>query len=57
MLLRWCCIVSLIAGVWLIAAPFVLGYSGTPLWNDIIIGIIISGFAIFGLGINPRLPT
>ncbi len=34
-------------GIWLIIAPFVLGYSNvsTPLWNDIILGILIAVMA------------
>jgi SPW repeat len=33
-----------VLGLWLIAAPFVLGYSGVAvaLWNDIVVGIIIA---------------
>ncbi len=36
--------INILAGIWLIIAPFVLGYSNnaTPLWNDIILGIIIA---------------
>ncbi len=36
--------VNVILGVWLIIAPFVLGYSGAarPLWNDIILGVVIA---------------
>ncbi len=36
--------VNVLLGIWLIIAPFVLGYSGnaTPLWNDIILGIVIA---------------
>lgn len=39
--------VNLLAGIWLIIAPFLLGYSdqATPLWNDIIVGILIVAFA------------
>ena len=35
---------NVILGLWLIAAPFVLGYSGmvAPLWNDIIIGVAVA---------------
>jgi len=38
----WVCI---IAGIWLILAPFVLGYSAnvSALWNEIIIGVILLG--------------
>lgn len=30
-------------GVWLILAPFVLGYSGlpAPMWNDVVCGVLI----------------
>jgi SPW repeat-containing protein len=39
--------INLIAGIWLIIAPFVLGYSnGDPYWNDIVFGAIIAVFAL-----------
>lgn len=36
----WLCV---IAGIWLILAPFILGYSANvaALWNDIILGLAI----------------
>jgi hypothetical protein len=38
---------NVIAGIWLIIAPFVLGYAnGDPYWNDIVFGAIV---ALFGL--------
>ena len=38
---------NLLAGIWLIIAPFVLGYSGgDPYWNDIIFGAIVAVFAL-----------
>lgn len=44
---------NLVAGVWLICAPFVLTYTGTrdALWDDIVVGAIIATFAacrVFG---------
>lgn len=38
----WVCV---LAGAWLIIAPFVLGYStnALALWNDIILGLIVLG--------------
>lgn len=38
---------NVVAGIWLIIAPFLLGYSGitAALWNDIIIGIAVVVFA------------
>ena len=39
--------VNLLAGIWLIIAPFVLGYSGgDPYWNDIAFGAIIALLAL-----------
>jgi len=39
--------INILCGIWLLIAPFVLGYSNapTPLWNDIILGIIIAVLA------------
>jgi SPW repeat len=34
---------NLLAGIWLIIAPFVLGYrNGDPYWNDIVFGAIVA---------------
>ena len=35
-------------GLWLLAAPFVLGYpSGSPaMWSDIVTGIVLAGLAV-----------
>lgn len=38
--------VNVLAGIWLIIAPWVLGYTGgDPRWNDVIFGIIVAVFA------------
>jgi hypothetical protein len=38
---------NVLAGVWLIIAPFVLGYrSGDPYWNDIVFGAIVAVVAL-----------
>jgi SPW repeat-containing protein len=38
---------NVLAGIWLIIAPFVLGYrGGDPIWNDVVFGAIV---AILGL--------
>ena len=43
--------INVIAGIWLIIAPFTLGYaSGISLVNDVILGIIIAGFALWSNG-------
>ena len=42
----WASWTNVVLGVWLIIAPFLLGYSAetTALWNDIIVGLFIVGF-------------
>jgi len=42
--------IFVLAGIWLIIAPFVLGYSDTTsaLWNDIVLGIVVAVVGIFG---------
>ncbi len=47
--------INAILGLWLIAAPFVLGYSGSavPLWNDVGVGVIVAvlaGWAAVAMG-------
>lgn len=44
------------AGIWLIVAPFVLGYSGTAraLWNDIILGVIVLALAFWSATASSR---
>jgi hypothetical protein len=38
---------NVIAGIWLIIAPWVLGYSARdPRWNDVVFGIIVGIFAL-----------
>jgi hypothetical protein len=49
---------TLLAGIWLIIAPFVLGYSGgDPIWNDVVFGAIVAVFGLAGLaGLFRRMP-
>ncbi len=47
--------VNALVGLWLIAAPFVLGYTGVvaALWNDVLVGIVVAvlaGWAAVTLG-------
>jgi hypothetical protein len=37
---------NVIAGIWLIIAPWVLGYSKDPYWNDIVFGAIVGLLAL-----------
>jgi hypothetical protein len=49
-----------LCGVWLIISPFVLHYSGyvSPMWNDIILGILVVLFGLWGaLGTTNLTPT
>ena len=44
---RWTSGLNAVLGIWLILAPFILGYSTlTPaVWNDIVVGILIVALA------------
>jgi SPW repeat-containing protein len=38
---------NVLAGIWLIIAPWVLGYApNDPKWNDVIFGILVGGFGL-----------
>jgi len=39
---------NMVLGLWLIAAPFVLGFTNLagPMWNQIIVGLLIGGAAL-----------
>jgi hypothetical protein len=41
--------VNALLGLWLIVAPFILNYDIflTPLWNDVILGILVAGLALW----------
>ena len=44
---KWTSGTNLAAGIWLIAAPFILGYSAVTaaVWNDVLIGLAVAGLA------------
>jgi hypothetical protein len=46
---------NILAGIWLIISPFVLGFAhtATPLWNTLIAGVIVGLLAI-GRVVNPN---
>ena len=45
---RWLAWVNVVLGIWLILAPFILGYPATtPRINDIIVGIIIAALGAY----------
>lgn len=44
--------VNLVLGLWLVAAPFVLGFytaDSVAAWNQIVVGVLIAGDAIWAL--------
>lgn len=50
---RWATGITALAGVWVLIAPFVLGYSGTQqaMLNDVIVGLavlVLAGIRLFG---------
>lgn len=48
-------ILNVLLGGWLIASPFVLGFTRQLIfWNNIILGIVIAIFALFALGQRPH---
>ena len=48
--------INLLVGVWLILAPFVLGFTmeKTAMWNHIIVGVIVGVDALWAAVVNPR---
>jgi len=47
--------INAVLGLWLVIAPFLLGYSavGAAMWNDIVVGVIVAvlaGWAALALG-------
>jgi len=52
--------VNLVLALWLVAAPFALGFyasEATAAWNHIVIGILIGGDAIWALAAKPSAGT
>jgi hypothetical protein len=45
---QWTSGINVVAGLWLIIAPFVLGYEDiqAALWNDVLVGIMVAAFAV-----------
>jgi hypothetical protein len=42
---KWMAGVLALLGGWLLFAPFVLGVSGQPRWNDVFVGVLVTAFA------------
>lgn len=53
----WLGWINVVLGLWLIIAPFALGYvNSAPIWNDIILGIIVAVSSLWGIGAIPGAP-
>ena len=50
---------NVVLGLWLVAAPFVLGYSGfaRPRWNDVLVGLIVATLAAWSAMSTPQRTT
>jgi hypothetical protein len=50
---------NFVAGIWLIASGFILGFANQPtaLWNDIVVGIIVLAVAWIRLGNFGSIPN
>ena len=46
---KWLDWINGVAGIWLIVAPFILGYANitAAMWNDIIVGAVVAVLAIW----------
>lgn len=51
----WLSWVNFVLGLWLVIAPFVLGYlTGRALWNDVIVGITVAALAVWSVAATRR---
>jgi len=55
-MMTWPTWIAMILGVWLIAAPYVLGYSDVlfALYNDVIVGILVAAMTYVGAMLRRR---
>ncbi len=51
--------VNLAIGIWLIAAPFILGFTDQTvvMWNQIIVGVLVGGDAVWVMLQRPARPV
>lgn len=59
---RWASGLDMLAGLWMIAAPFLLGYAGvaTAMWNSVLIGAaiaLLAGSREVGEGYRYAMPS
>lgn len=50
----WGAGLNTLLGLWMIAAPFVFGVSGLPLWNAVSVGILVALFAGYNTYVGTR---
>ena len=55
---KWKEYTNLVLGLWLILAPFVLGFTNLagPMWNQIIVGLLVGGAALAVI-LQKSIPT
>jgi len=55
---RWEEWINLIIGIWLIIAPFAIGFTTNPgaMWSHIIVGVLVGSDALWAIGAH-RPPT
>jgi SPW repeat len=55
---RWASGINVLAGIWLIIAPLILGYAElfAPFWNDVTVGATIAAMALIRVGAPLRYP-
>ncbi|MEW6249307.1 MAG: SPW repeat protein [Planctomycetota bacterium] len=53
---QWASWTNLVLGIWLIISPWVLNYAPlrTPMWNSIVLGVIVGAVAICSAVATPR---
>lgn len=56
-LMAWEEWLSVALGAWLVASPWVLGFSGlvTAMWNAVIIGVVVAVLALWELGTDKQI--
>lgn len=44
---EWLTGIAFVFGLWVLAAPFVLGASGAPLWNGVVVGGLVAALTAY----------
>ncbi len=49
----WMSWVNVVLGIWLVVAPFLIGFEETPLWNSVISGIVVVVMGAWSASTSP----